>query len=82
MNEQEIFEKLQVVVNRVFGQDSIDLTKKTKFDELGINSFAMVQLICAIEDEFEIEIPNTAIKGIKNVPAVVKDIKKRINEKA
>ena len=41
--------------------------EKTKIDkELGISSLGMVQIICALEDEFDIEIPNSAIKKLKN----------------
>ena len=75
MNENEIIEKLQELVRTVTEQDELVLTKKTKFEDLGMTSFGMIQMICAIEDEFGIEIPNSAIRSIKSVPAAVKFIK-------
>ena len=81
MSDQEIIEKLQVLLRGVLGRDNIVLTTKTKFQDLGISSLGIVGLVCAIEDEFDIEIPNTAIKSINSVPAAVKFIKKQLNTK-
>lgn len=81
MNDQQIMEKLQAAVNTVLGQDTITLTDKTDFRNSGFNSFTLVQLICAIEEEFDIEIPNSAIKSIKNIPSAVKYIKRELSKK-
>lgn len=78
MNDQEIIEKLQELSRSVLGRDDIVLTAKTKFEDLGVSSFGMVQLVCAIEDEFDIEIPNAAIKSINSVPNAVKFLKKQL----
>jgi acyl carrier protein len=81
MSDQEIIEKLQVLLRSILGSDDIVLTTKTKFQDLGISSFGMVQLVCAIEDEFDIEIPNTVIKSINSVPSAVKFLKKQLKAK-
>lgn len=81
MTDNEILNKLQEITRTVLGRNDIVLTKRTKFDDLGVNSFVMVQLVCEIENEFDIEIPNAVIVTIKNVPAAVRYIKKRINLK-
>lgn len=81
MSDQEIIEKLQEILQSTLGYDDIVLTEKTKFQDLGIGSFGMVQLVCEIEDEFGIEIPNKAIKTINSVPSVVKFLKKQLKAK-
>ena len=81
MNDQEIIEKLQELSRNVLGRDDIVLTAKTKFEDLGVSSFGMVQIVCAIEDEFDIEIPNAAIKSINSVPNAVRFLKKQIKSK-
>lgn len=81
MNDRQIMDKLQDTLNRVLGQDTITLTGKTDFHDLGFNSFTLIQLICAIEEDFDIEIPNSAIKSIKNMPSAVKYIKRELNKK-
>lgn len=81
MNDQEIIEKLQELSRNVLGRDDIVLTAKTKFEDLGVSSFGMVQIVCAIEDEFDIEIPNAAIKSINSVPNAVRFLKKQLKSK-
>ena len=81
MKDAEIINRLQTLASSVLGRDDIVLDKKTKFDDISVNSFALVQLICAIEDEFEIEIPNAAIKTVNSGPAAVRIIKKCLKNK-
>ena len=81
MNDQEIMERLQNLLRDVLEGDDIVLTAKTKFEDLGLSSFSVVQLVCAIEDEFDIEIPNAAIRSIRSVPSAVKYIRKELKAK-
>jgi acyl carrier protein len=60
------------------GLDDLYLDKDTRFGDLQVNSFGLIQLICAIEDEFDIEIPNSAIRSIKNVSDAVKVIRSQM----
>lgn len=72
-----MLERLQTVFNDVTGRNDIKLTLKTKMEkEMGLNSLTLVGLICAIEDEFDIDIPNSAIKGFRTVGDVVKFLEK------
>lgn len=82
MTDQEIIDKIQALVQNTLGCDDIVLTSKTKFQDLGISSFGMVELVCAIEDEFDIEIPNTAIKSINSVHSALKFLRKQLGTKA
>ena len=81
MNDQEIINKLQTIVRTVLGREEIVLDRKTKFEDLNVNSFSLVQLICAVEDEFGIEIPNLTVRTIRSVPAAVKVIRKCLKNK-
>lgn len=45
--------------------------------ELGMTSFELIQLTCAVEDEFDIEIPDKEIKNFKTVGEVIGFIKKQ-----
>lgn len=72
-----MLERVQTVFNDVTGRNDIKLTLKTKMEkEMGLNSLTLVGLICAIEDEFDIDIPNSAIKGFRTVGDVVKFLEK------
>lgn len=68
-----MLERLQNIFNELTGRTDIIITPKTKLNnkEFNFSSFAIIQLICAIEDEFDIEIPNSAIKKFKTVKDVL-----------
>ena len=75
-----MLERLQKIVNEMTGSTEIVLTSKTKLQDerLGFSSFAMVQMICAIEDEFDVEIPNAQIAKFKTVGDVEKFLQKNV----
>jgi acyl carrier protein len=53
------------------------MAEKTKIEKIPeLSSLGVVQLICGLEDEFDIEIPNSALKKIKTVGDVVKFLEK------
>lgn len=73
-----MLERLQNIFYELTGRTDIIITPKTKLNnkEYNFSSFAMIQLVCAIEDEFDVEIPNSAIKKFKTVKDVVDFLKK------
>lgn len=76
-----MMERIQSVFNDVTGRADIILTSKMKLEkEVGLNSLTVVGLICAIEDEFDVEIPNSAIKKFKTVGDVVKFLERNVDE--
>ena len=67
-----MLEKLEKIFGEVTGVADIELTEKTKIKKIAnVSSLTMVQLVCAIEDEFDIEIPNSQIKKFKTVKDVI-----------
>ena len=77
MTEQEILEQLRQIAAQVLGRTDFELTEKTKLQKTPqISSFARVQLICAVEDAFDISIPNSAIKSLKDVKSLIRFIQK------
>ena len=72
-----MLEKLQELFNDITGKEVV-ITPNTKLKnkEFAISSYSLIQLICAIEDEFDIEIPNSQIKKFKTVKDVISFIEK------
>lgn len=68
--------ELQKLFNDVVGREDIELTLKTKLKELPLSSLGLVQLICAMEDEYYIEISNADMKKFKTVKDVVEYLEK------
>lgn len=70
-----IFEKVKSIVAEQLGVDAGDITLETSFDDLNADSLDVVELIMALEEEFDIEIPDEDAEKIKTVGDAVDYIK-------
>lgn len=72
-----IFDKIKdIIVEQLGVEDENKITMQTTFiDDLGADSLDVVELIMALEEEFEIEIPETEAEKITSVGDVVEYIK-------
>ena len=72
--------RIEKVFTEVTGRTDIKFTEKTKIDKnLGISSLGIVQIICGLEDEFDVEIPNSAIKKFKTIKDVIAFLEKNMD---
>lgn len=68
-----MIKRIEKVFSEVTGRDDLNFTEKTRLDKnFEFTSLSFIQLICGLEDEFDIDIPNSAVKKIKTVGDVVK----------
>ncbi len=72
-------ERMKKIFFELTGRDGTEITLKTKLNKMGLNSLSLVEMVCAIEDEFDIEIPNSVILKFKTVGDVAKYIEKNAN---
>lgn len=72
-----IFERIKdVIVEQLGIEDESSITMTTTFiDDLGADSLDVVELIMALEEEFEMEIPEVEAEKIVSVGDVVDYIK-------
>lgn len=71
-----IFEKVKERISDILGVESDEITLEASFvDDLGADSLDIVELIMALEEEFEIEIPDEEAEKIQVVSDVVDYIK-------
>ena len=76
MNEQEIFEELKPIIIEQLGVEEDNVkTEATFVDDLSADSLDIVELIMAIEEKFDMEIPDSAAEKIVTVGDVVEYIK-------
>lgn len=73
-------ERLRKIVFDLTGTNNENVTPKTKLSKLGMNSLVLVEMVCAIEEEFEIEIPNTEILKFKTVKDVIDYLEKNAKQ--
>ena len=72
-----MLEKLIEVICRYVDIDPAKLTENTNIrSELGLNSLELVNIAVAIEDEFDVEIPDREVMNIETLADAVKIIEK------
>ena len=70
-----VFGKVKAILSEQFDVEEDTITNDTTISEdLGADSLDVVDLLMSIEDEFEIEVPDTEIENIKTVGELVKYI--------
>ncbi len=71
-----IFEKVQEKVAEQLGIDAEEVALESSFiDDLGADSLDIVELLMALEEEFDIEIPDEEAEKLATVNDVVEYIK-------
>ena len=76
MSSEEIFEKIKEIILEQLGVTENTVTMEASFiDDLGADSLDIVELIMALEEEFDLEIPDADAEKIVTVSDVVDYIK-------
>ena len=79
MNSEEIFEKVKEIIVEQLGVTESTVTMEASFiDDLGADSLDIVELIMALEEEFDLEIPDADAEKIVSVSDVVDYIKENV----
>ena len=74
------FEKMQQIIADVLSVDLDEITPETTFkDDLGADSLDVFQIIMAVEEEFNIEIPTEEAEKIVTVGDAVEAIKNAVS---
>ena len=71
-----MFEKVKKIIVEQLGVEEDEITMESSFiDDLGADSLDIVELIMALEEEFDLEIPDSEAEKISTVGDVVDYIK-------
>jgi len=73
MSQTDIFEKVKtIIIEQLAVEDKSKVIPQASFvDDLGADSLDTVELVMALEEEFDIEIPDEAAEKIKTVQDTV-----------
>lgn len=74
MDHDAIFEKAKAIIAETLDVDEDDITDATEFKALEADSFDMLELVSAFEDEFDMEMPDDGLDQIVTVGDVVNAI--------
>lgn len=76
MERKEILEQvIQVVGETLDVPDGVELTEDTNLKELGADSFDLLELVTALEDEFGLTLDDDDVEKIATIGQVVDAIK-------
>ena len=79
MNTEEVFEKVKGIIVEQLGGAEASVTMEASFiDDLGADSLDIVELVMALEEEFDIEIPDADAEKVTTVGDVVDYIKENV----
>ena len=79
MSSEEVFEKVNNIIIEQLGVTENAVTMEASFiDDLGADSLDIVELIMALEEEFDIEIPDEDAEKVVTVTDVVEYIKDNV----
>ncbi len=74
-----VFEKIRALISEQFGVEEGKITAETSFtDDLSADSLDIVELIMAIEQEFDIAVNDDDVENVKTVGDVVSHIEKLV----
>lgn len=79
MSSEEIYNKVKEIIVEQLGVAETAVTPEASFiDDLGADSLDIVELIMAIEEEFNLEIPDSDAEKVVTVNDVVDYIKDNV----
>ena len=79
MSSEEVFEKVKGIIVEQLGFADTAVTMEASFiDDLGADSLDIVELVMALEEEFDIEIPDADAEKVVTVGDVVDYIKENV----
>ncbi|HST12008.1 MAG TPA: acyl carrier protein [Terriglobales bacterium] len=74
---KEITEKVKQIISEQLGVEEAEVTSSASFvDDLGADSLDTVELVMALEEHFDIEIPDDAAEKIRTVQDAIDYIDK------
>lgn len=79
MSTEEIFAKVKDIIVEQLGVPETSITSEAAFvDDLGADSLDIVELVMALEEEFDIEIPDADAEKVTTVGDVVDYLKENV----
>lgn len=70
------FERIKEIISEQLGVAEDSITMDTSFvDDLGADSLDLVELVMALEEEFDVEMPDNDVENIKTVSDAVSFLK-------
>ena len=79
--EMSVPETVKKIVTKIVRKPDMEFTPKTTFKDMEADSLDIVQMLVALEDEFDIEIVDEELREITNMGDFIAYIERKIAEK-
>lgn len=76
METDELTQRVLRIIAETQRKDPAQVTVASSFEELGIDSMDGVNIVFALENEFNINVPDEEVKSIRNVRDMVEGVRK------
>ena len=68
-----MLERLKEIIEEQLNLDNVVITEETRFKEdLDVDSLDLFELVMALEEEYDIQIPSEEVENLTTVGAVIK----------
>ncbi|MBE3585189.1 acyl carrier protein [Desulfofundulus thermocisternus] len=79
MKHLSVFEKVKAIIVEQLGVDESEVTMEASFiEDLGADSLDIVELVMALEEEFDLTIPDEDAEKIRTVGEAVRYIQEHL----
>lgn len=75
-----VLERVRALVAEQFDVDEEEIGSDTSFEELGADTFDIAELVTALEEEFDIEIPEEYVDSISTVGDAAGAVRKNMQK--
>jgi acyl carrier protein len=78
ISPHDLTERVLRIIAETQRKDPAQVTVDSSFEELGIDSMDGVNIIFALENEFDINVPDEEVKNIKSIRDMVEGVRKLV----
>lgn len=81
LNQEDLTQRILRIIAETQRKDPATVTIDNSFEELGIDSMDGVNIVFALENEFDINVPDEEVKNIRNVRDMVEGVRTLIAQR-
>ena len=82
MSPQELTQRILRIIAETQRKDPAQVTIDSSFEELGIDSMDGVNIVFALENEFDINVPDEKVKSIRSVRDMVEGVRTLVEQRS
>ncbi len=79
--DQDLHQRVIAIIAKTQHLDASKITADSSFEELGVDSLDGVNILFALENEFDIQIPDETAKQIRSVRQTVEGVENLLAQK-